>query len=74
MFFNIVTALVLVFVSFENCDDSQQEFTFVGCVWSPSECYYSCPSSSSFKTEVDYDVCPIEPAVWACYCEALTQD
>lgn len=74
MLFSVIAAFVLSSVSFENCGDSQQEFEFIGCVWSPSECYYSCPNSSSFKTEVDYELCPIEPASWACYCEADAQD
>lgn len=43
------------------------KWRFVGCGWSPSECYYSCPHLGSYKTEKNPDLC-FNEIDWACYC------
>lgn len=79
-----LTALVFIFsLGFSEvnaqqtgCEDpADQDWRFVACVPSPSECYYSCPSLGSYKAEKDSELCPDWGwDQWACYCPDYSED
>lgn len=46
------------------------DWIYMGCVWGPSECYYSCPQHGGYRAEVDPELCFDPIAEWACYCDA----
>ena len=52
----------------------EEDYLFVGCVPSFSECRYSCPSINSFYAEESPDKCWAYPtyAKIACYCRKQT--
>jgi len=67
-----VTALILSPIARQQgCDEPlDTDWLYVGCVPSPSECYYSCPQLGRYRAEIDPDLCIDPVAEWACYCDA----
>lgn len=50
--------------------DIQAQEKFMGCVWSPSECRWSCAGYDYFRYEYRPDLCELyDNSPWACYCE-----
>lgn len=50
--------------------DVKSQEKFMGCVWSPSECRWSCAGYDYFRFEYRPDLCELyDNSPWACYCE-----
>lgn len=54
---------------------SESSEKFIGCVWSPSECRWSCAGYDYFRFEHRPDLCDLyDNSPWACYCEDEPND
>ena len=54
---------------------SEASEEFMGCVWSPSECRWSCAGYDYFRFEHRPDLCELyDNSPWACYCEDEPND
>jgi hypothetical protein len=66
LFFVLLQSLGVNEVSVRNLSSEK----FIGCVWSPSECRWSCAGYDYFRAEYRPEFCELYfNSNWACYCE-----